>query len=162
EIAVPDNVGQKEMHEEEDLIVDELAKSTNNSRWTTSAHTTPNTRQDSLSRNEVVRQGEIRLERADMGKEVVVGNPKCFNRRKQGQYSRNRSTRKIRNKTYFIGKMLLAAKEEQGQAFTADEHDFLVYTDDEGEQLEVNEMFLARLEKMNFFETEHADVAEAS
>ncbi|GJT52843.1 F-box domain containing protein [Tanacetum coccineum] len=98
---------------------------------------------------------------ADMGKEVIVGDPKCFKCGKQGQYSRNCLTRNIRNKTYFIERMLLVAK-EQGQALTADEHDFLVYTDDKCEQLETNVVFMARLEKMKAFETEHDDFAEAS
>ncbi|GJV62199.1 hypothetical protein Tco_1468299 [Tanacetum coccineum] len=38
-----------------------------------------------------------------------------------------------------------------------DENDFYVDTDDEGEQLESNVMFMARLEKMEAFEAEHAD-----
>ncbi|GJS47786.1 retrotransposon protein, putative, ty1-copia subclass [Tanacetum coccineum] len=67
-------------------------------------------------------QGGIRLERPDMGKEVAIGDPKCY------KY----------------------------------EHDFLVDSDNEGEQLEANVVFMSRLEKMKSFEVEHAHDAKTS
>ncbi|GJV82155.1 hypothetical protein Tco_1518025 [Tanacetum coccineum] len=54
--------------------------------------------------------------------------------------------------------MLLVAKEELGEALTANENDFFVNTNDEGEQLEANVVFMARLEKVDAFEAEHCDV----
>ncbi|GKD27517.1 hypothetical protein Tco_1233731 [Tanacetum coccineum] len=102
----------------------------------------------------------IRLEKVDTGKEVATWDLKCYNCWKQGHYSRNYPTGKVRNKAYFKEKMSLAVKEEQGQVLIADEYDFSVETDDEGEQLDPNVVFMTRLEMMNAFEAEHADVAE--
>ncbi|GKA80274.1 hypothetical protein Tco_0786870 [Tanacetum coccineum] len=112
------------------------------------APTTLNRRQDYLPSNDMVRQGGIRLERADTGKKVAIADATCYDCRKQGHYSRNYASGKVRDKSYFRVKMLLAAKEENGQALTMNENDFYVETDDEGEQLELNVVFMARLEKI--------------
>ncbi|GJZ02981.1 hypothetical protein Tco_0520942 [Tanacetum coccineum] len=77
----------------------------------------------------------IRLERPAMGKEVAIGDPKCYKCEKQGHYSWNYPTRK---------------------------HDFLVDSDNEGERLEANVVFMSRLEKMKSFEVEHAHDAKTS
>nr|GEU48144.1 hypothetical protein [Tanacetum cinerariifolium] len=153
EIDDPENAGQKKMQEEEDLSAKELAqyeadiklkkilmygnmahigketqkyynKPTNNSLRTIVAPTILNKKQDYLPQNEVVRQGGIRLERVDMGKEVAIEDPKVL-----------RIT-------------------EHVQALTTNEHDFLVDYDNEGEQLEANVVFMSRLEKMKSFEVE--------
>ncbi|GJY89937.1 retrovirus-related pol polyprotein from transposon TNT 1-94 [Tanacetum coccineum] len=64
-------------------------------------------------------QGGIRLERDAMGKEVAIRDATCYNYGKQGHYSRNCPSGKVRDKSYLRTKMLLAAKEENGQALTA-------------------------------------------
>nr|GEV10202.1 hypothetical protein [Tanacetum cinerariifolium] len=71
-------------------------------------------RQDYLPHNEVVRQGVIRLERADTGKEVALVDATCYKCGKQGYYFRNCPFGKVRDKAYFRAKMLLAPKEEKG------------------------------------------------
>ncbi|GKC96511.1 hypothetical protein Tco_1161953 [Tanacetum coccineum] len=88
-------------------------------------------------RNEVVIQGGIRLERTDNGKEIAIEDAKCYNCRSK----------------------LLRKK---GQTLTIDENDFYVDTDDEGEQLEADVVFMERLEKMEAFEAGHPGVTEAS
>ncbi|GKD59700.1 hypothetical protein Tco_1297209, partial [Tanacetum coccineum] len=50
---------------------------------------------------------------------------------------------------------------EVDQAFTADENDFYVDTDDEGKQLEENVVFITRLEKLEAYKAEHTGVTEA-
>ncbi|GKA37106.1 hypothetical protein Tco_0723671 [Tanacetum coccineum] len=75
---------------------------------------------------------------------------------------RNIKRGKVRDKSYFREKMLLVAKEELGEALTANENDFFVNTNDEGEQLEANVVFMARLEKVDAFEAEHVGVIETS
>ncbi|GKA38035.1 hypothetical protein Tco_0724600, partial [Tanacetum coccineum] len=47
-----------------------------------------------------------------------------------------------------------------GHALTTNENDFLVDTDEEGEQLKANVAFMARLKKMKAFEVHHGDVAK--
>lgn len=49
----------------------------------------------------------------------------------------------------------MAATEEQGHVLIADEHDFFVDTDDQGEQLDASLAFMARLEKVDTFEAKH-------
>nr|GEU31727.1 hypothetical protein [Tanacetum cinerariifolium] len=67
-------------------------------------------------KDEVVRRCGIRLEKADTGKEVAAWDPKCYNCWKQGHYSRNYPTVKVRNKAYFKEKMLAATEEKAEHA----------------------------------------------
>nr|GEZ96930.1 F-box domain, leucine-rich repeat domain, L domain-like protein [Tanacetum cinerariifolium] len=129
---------------------------------TTSTPTALDKRQDYSLQNEVVRQGGIRLERVDTCKEVFIGDAISYNSGKQGHYSKNYSIGKFRDKSYFREKMLLVAKEEQGESLTINENDLFVNTNDEGEQLEANVVFMARLEKVDAFKDEHVGVTEIS
>ncbi|GJY12694.1 hypothetical protein Tco_0382003 [Tanacetum coccineum] len=58
--------------------------------------------------------------------------------------------------------MLLIAKEKRGQELIANENDFIVDINDEGEQIEENVVFMERLEKMKAFEAEHVGVTKDS
>nr|GEY13348.1 integrase, catalytic region, zinc finger, CCHC-type, peptidase aspartic, catalytic [Tanacetum cinerariifolium] len=122
------------------------------------APTTQNKRQDYLPSNEMVRQCRIRLERADTRKEVAIIDATCYNYKRQCHYSRNYPYGKVRDKSYVRVKMLLAAKKEKGRALTTDKNDFYAETDDEGEQIEANVVFMAILEKMEAFETKNTSL----
>nr|GEV20715.1 F-box domain, leucine-rich repeat domain, L domain-like protein [Tanacetum cinerariifolium] len=136
-------------------------KPTINNLRVTSPPTAKNKRQDYLPHNEVVREGLIRLERADTRKQVAVADETCYKYVKQGRYFSNCPFRKVRNKAYFRENMFLAVKEENGQSLTIDENDFHIDTNDEGEQLKVTMVFMARLDKMEVFKFEHAGVTNA-
>ena len=53
--------------------------------------------------------------------------------------------------------MLLADMEEKGKILNAEENDFMMDTDDEGELLETNMVYMASLEKVDVFEAHDGD-----
>jgi hypothetical protein len=127
---------------------------TNNNLITTSAPTALNKRQDIPPRGEVVRQGVQINDKIDVGQDIQ--EPKCFGCGQQGHFAKNCPNRKVPNRTYYRQKMLLADMEEKGKILNAEENEFMVDTDDEGEILETNMVYMASLEKVDVFEA-HAD-----
>ncbi|PWA38057.1 interaptin [Artemisia annua] len=113
---------------------------TNNNFRITSAPTAINKRQDLPPRGEAMRQ-----------------DPKCFGCGQQGHFAKNCPNGKVRNKDYYRHKMLLAYIEEKGKILNADENDFMMDTDDEGELLETNMVYMASLAKVDVFEAQEED-----
>lgn len=88
--------------------------------------------------------------------------PKCYGCGKTDNFAKYCRNGKLRNKAYFRRKKLLADIEENGKMLTTDEHDFLVDTDDEGELLETNLVFIAKIEKVDGFEVAVQEAYEGS
>ncbi|PWA43445.1 hypothetical protein CTI12_AA535490 [Artemisia annua] len=128
---------------------------TNNNLRITSAPTTINKRQDLPPRGEAMRQGVQKNEKNDGGQNNQ--DPKCFGCGQQGHFAKNCPNGKVHNKDYYRQKMLLADIEEKGKILNADENDFMMDTDDEGELLETNMVYMASLEKVDVFEAQEED-----
>ncbi|PWA78206.1 hypothetical protein CTI12_AA217360 [Artemisia annua] len=109
---------------------------------------------DLLKHNQVEKN-----ERNDGGQDNQ--DPKCFGYGQHGHFAKNCPNGKVRNKAYYRQKMLLADMEEKGKMLNADENDFMVDTDDEGELLETNMVYMASLEKVDVFEA-HEEEATPS
>ncbi|PWA70807.1 hypothetical protein CTI12_AA286260 [Artemisia annua] len=128
---------------------------TNNNLRITYAPTAMNKRQDLPPRGEVIRQGVHENDKTDGGQDNQ--DPKCFGCGQQGHFAKNFPNGKVCNKAYYRQKMLLADIEEKGRLLSADENDFMVDTDDEGEILETNMVYMTSLEKVDVFEAQEED-----
>ncbi|PWA59595.1 hypothetical protein CTI12_AA390000 [Artemisia annua] len=128
---------------------------TNNNLQTTSAPTAMNKRQDIPPRGEIIRQGAQKNDKNDGGQNNQ--EPKCFGCGQHGHFAKNYPNGKVRNKAYYRQKMLLAGMEEKGKLLSADENDFMVDTNDKGEILETNMVYMASLEKVDFFEAQEEE-----
>nr|GEZ49415.1 hypothetical protein [Tanacetum cinerariifolium]GEZ60177.1 hypothetical protein [Tanacetum cinerariifolium]GFA80359.1 hypothetical protein [Tanacetum cinerariifolium] len=59
----------------------------------------------------LVRQGGVRMERVDTCKEVAITDARCYNYKKQGHYSRNCPSGKVRDKAYYMAKIKIGNME---------------------------------------------------
>nr|GEX89716.1 nucleolar protein 58-like [Tanacetum cinerariifolium] len=118
------------------------SKPTNNNLRTSSSSQSANKKQ------EFVKTDNKRVEKKDDEKKKDMSRVKCYNCKKEGNFSKDCKKVKVKDYEYYKTKMLLAKKDKDEQVLLAEDQAWMESSSDSDQEINANMVFLAQIEKV--------------
>nr|GEY00698.1 hypothetical protein [Tanacetum cinerariifolium] len=118
------------------------SKPRNNNLRTSSATSSANKKQESMKYDDKKEEKKVDEKKRDMSK------VKCYNCKKEGHFVKDCKKAKVKDYEYCKTKMLLAKKDKDEQVLLAEDHAWMKASSDSDQEINVNMVFMAQMEKV--------------
>nr|GFC08119.1 hypothetical protein [Tanacetum cinerariifolium] len=130
------------------------AKLTNNNLRTSSTSSPANKKQEYVKLVEKKEDKKANDKKRDMSK------VKCYNRKKEGHFTKDCKKAKVKDYNYYKTNMLLAKKDSNGQVLLAEDQSWMESSSDSDMEINANMVFMAQIEKVLSDSDESSSFAE--
>nr|GEX98117.1 hypothetical protein [Tanacetum cinerariifolium] len=118
------------------------SKPTNNNLRTSSTSRSTNKKQ------EFIKSDEKKEDKKADEKKKEMTKVKCYNCKKKGHFSKDCKKSKVKDYNYYKTKMLLAKKDSDEQVLLAEDQSWMEPSSDSDQEINVNMVFMAQIEKV--------------
>nr|GEV78651.1 hypothetical protein [Tanacetum cinerariifolium] len=118
------------------------SKQTNNNLRTSSATSSANEKQEYVKSDDKKEEKKVDEKKKDMSK------VKCYNFKKEGNFSNDCKKAKVKDYEYYKTKMFLAKKDKDEQVLLAEDHAWMESSSDSDQEINANMVFMAQIEKV--------------
>nr|GEY10302.1 hypothetical protein [Tanacetum cinerariifolium] len=130
------------------------AKPTNNNLRTSSASSSTN------KKPEYMKLVEKKEDKKDDERKKDMSKVKCYNCKKEGHFAKDCKKAKVKDYNYYKTKMLLAKKNSDEQVLLGEDQAWMESSSDSYQEINVNMVFIAQLEKVLLDSNESSSSAE--
>nr|GEY64233.1 hypothetical protein [Tanacetum cinerariifolium] len=118
------------------------SKPRNNNLRTSSATSSANKKHESMKYDDKKEEKKVDEKKKDISK------VKCYNCKKEGHFVKDCKKAKVKDYEYCKTKMLLAKKDKYEQVLLAEDHAWMKSSSDSDQEINVNMVFMAQMEKV--------------
>nr|GEY43019.1 reverse transcriptase domain-containing protein [Tanacetum cinerariifolium] len=121
---------------------------------------TSSTSQSTNKKQEFVKSDDKKVKKKDDEKKRDMSKVKCYNCNKEGHFAKDCKKAKVKDYNFYKTKMLLAKKDSDEQVLLAEDHAWMESSSDSDQEINVNMVFMAQIEKVLLDSDESSSSAE--
>nr|GFD30710.1 hypothetical protein [Tanacetum cinerariifolium] len=121
---------------------------------------TSSTSSPANKKQEYVKLVEKKEDKKANDKKRDMSKVKCYNRKKEGHFTKDCKKAKVKDYNYYKTNMLLAKKDSNGQVLLAEDQSWMESSSDSDMEINANMVFMAQIEKVLSDSDESSSFAE--